>query len=230
MFSHICACCLVAVAGWPSWRGKGSLQLACLHCCWWLTCSACCAQAAAYFAGAAAAQDLGAAVRAFALRESLAAAPEPHRQPGVAGGSGSGASRAQNPAGSERAPGGSAASAGPPAPGGASGAGRGQVHLRAPEQAPAPSQAPAAVKRVAVRSLGAPEWRLRAADPREAYRDSTFCSDESNHPEGDPLGDPAGAAASARAGTEVLRAAFRVKGALRSSRCAGMLSFPAGEG
>ena len=197
-----------------------------------------CAQATAYFAGAAAAQDLGTAVRAFALGTSPAAAPQPPRQLDTAGGPGSGVSGAQYPAGSGHAPCENAASPGPaPAPGGAAGGGRGQGHRGAPDQAPAPGQARAAVKRVAVRSLGAPEWRLRAADPREAYRDSTHGSDglpglqhERGDPGGDPVGDPAGVAAAARAGTEVLRAAFRVKGALRASRCAGMLSFPAGEG
>ena len=196
-----------------------------------------CLQAIAYFSGAAAAQDLGTAVRAFALEDSQAAAPEPHCQAGVAGGAGSGVSRAQNPAGSGLALGESAVSGGLPAPVGAAGAGGGRGHRGAPEQALAPSQAPAAVKRVAVRSLGAPEWRLRAADPREAYRDGTCCSNalpglqhDSDYPRGDLLEEPAGSATAARAGTEVLRAAFRIKGALRASGCAGMLSFPAGEG
>lgn len=169
-------------------------------------------------------------MRTFALGDSPAAAPEPLRQPGVAGDPGSGVSRSQTPAESGQALGETPASAGPPAPGGAAGASGGQGHRGAPEQALAPSQATSAVKRVAVRSLGAPEWRLRAADPREAYRASMFSSNERDDPAGDPIGDPAGAGAVTRAGTEVLRAAFRIKGALRASRCAGMLSFPAGKG
>ena len=226
------------VAPWLSCKGEGPLlaghyalpQMPDVQCG--------CLQATAYFAGAAAAQDLGTAVRAFAMGDVSAAAPESRGQPGMAGSPVSGISRARDPAGSGCAPGEStAASAGPPASGSAAGAGSGQGRRGAPDQAPAPGQAPSAVKRVAVRSLGAPEWRLRAADPREAYRDTMCPSNtfpglqhEGDCPAGDPLEEPTGGAAAACAGTEVLRAAFRIKGAMRASRCAGMLSFPAGEG
>ena len=173
-------------------------------------------------------------MRAFALGDPPAAAsiaPGPHPQPGAAGWPEPVVFTARRPVEGGHAPGRSAVSAGAPASGGAAGRGHGQSGV-----APAPGQAPAAVKRVAVRSLGAPEWRLRAADPWEAYRDSTCCTGTHaglqqgrEQSDGDPVGNPVAADQFERAGVEVLRAAFRIKGALRASRCAGMLSFPAGE-
>ncbi len=113
-------------------------------------------------------------------------------------------------------------------------------------RAPLAAQRTEPVRRLVVCSLGGPEWRLRAA-PGDGYRDgaglgagrggaggsagqqAAAARSDGGMPGPDPGVDPDCAGGPcARAGTEVLRSAFRIKGALRGARCAGVLSFPGG--
>jgi len=117
-------------------------------------------------------------------------------------------------------------------------------------RAPLAAQRTEPVRRLVVCSLGGPEWRLRAP-PGDAYRDAAglgagghgagggaggsagrqqaAARSDGSMPGPDPGMDPdCAGGARARAGTEVLRSAFRIKGALRGARCAGVLSFPGG--
>lgn len=221
------------------------------------------AQEGAFFKGATAAQELGSAVRAFA-RATTPAAPSsgPKLRPSPS----TGAAGAPGLTGARGEPGASMSPAAAPdqahvadaagVPETLGGPGASTSAAAAPDQAAARgraavaplaaavSQDPVTVKRLVVRSLGAPEWRLRAPQglpyPTQAegsrgsasYRDRVHgheCGSTGGELEGgeDTMENSLGCAW-ADAGTEVLRAAFRMKGALRASRCAGMLSFPGG--